>query len=165
VKNLHLAAKVANVQNSVCDYQEPLYDVQELRSIAPSDMKQSFDIRSVIARTVDGSEFDEFKKLYGTVRISPILKHPFVFGTLYTVQLKFVLLYFMQTLVTGFARICGQPVGIIGNNGILFTESALKGSHFIELCAQRNIPLIFLQNITGFMVCHLIYSFLHFCSL
>ncbi|KAM0905960.1 hypothetical protein ACQ4PT_016967 [Festuca glaucescens] len=122
VKNLHLAAKVTNVQNSVCDYQEPLYDVQELRSIAPSDMKQSFDIRSVITRIVDGSEFDEFKKLYGT------------------------------TLVTGFARICGQPVGIIGNNGILFTESALKGAHFIELCAQRNIPLIFLQNITGFMV-------------
>jgi 3-methylcrotonyl-CoA carboxylase beta subunit len=158
VKNLHLAAKVANVQNSVCDYQEPLYDVQELRSIAPSDMKQSFDIRSVIARIVDGSEFDEFKKLYGTVRISLILEYPFVFCTLCTVQLKFVLLYFMQTLVTGFARICGQPVGIIGNNGILFTESALKGSHFIELCAQRNIPLIFLQNITGFMVCHLIYS-------
>ncbi|KAF0899257.1 hypothetical protein E2562_015914 [Oryza meyeriana var. granulata] len=122
VKNLHLAAKVPNVQNSACDYQEPLYDVEELRSIAPADMKQSFDIRSIIARIVDGSEFDEFKKLYGT------------------------------TLVTGFARICGQPVGIIGNNGILFTESALKGSHFIELCAQRNIPLIFLQNITGFMV-------------
>uniref|UniRef100_A0ACD5ZYZ3 Uncharacterized protein n=1 Tax=Avena sativa TaxID=4498 RepID=A0ACD5ZYZ3_AVESA len=122
VKNLHMAAKVTNVPNSACHYQEPLYDVHELRSIAPSDMKQSFDIRSVIARTVDGSEFDEFKKLYGT------------------------------TLVTGFAKICGQPVGIIGNNGILFTESALKGAHFIELCAQRNIPLIFLQNITGFMV-------------
>uniref|UniRef100_K3YI12 CoA carboxyltransferase C-terminal domain-containing protein n=1 Tax=Setaria italica TaxID=4555 RepID=K3YI12_SETIT len=122
VKNLHLAAKGTNIQSSACDYQEPLYDIEELRSIAPSDLKQSFDIRSVIARIVDGSEFDEFKKLYGT------------------------------TLVTGFARICGQPVGIIGNNGILFTESALKGSHFIELCTQRHIPLIFLQNITGFMV-------------
>ncbi|XP_048545452.1 methylcrotonoyl-CoA carboxylase beta chain, mitochondrial-like [Triticum urartu] len=122
VKNLHLAAKEASIHNSACDYQEPLYDVQELRSIAPADTKQSFDIRSIIARIVDGSEFDEFKKLYGT------------------------------TLVTGFARICGQPVGIIGNNGILFTESALKGTHFIELCAQRNIPLIFLQNISGFMV-------------
>ncbi|OEL26975.1 Methylcrotonoyl-CoA carboxylase beta chain, mitochondrial [Dichanthelium oligosanthes] len=122
VKNLHLAAKGTNIQSSACDYQEPLYDVEELRSIAPADLKQSFDIRSVIARIVDGSEFDEFKKLYGT------------------------------TLVTGFARICGQPVGIIGNNGILFTESALKGSHFIELCTQRHIPLIFLQNITGFMV-------------
>ncbi|CAL4998811.1 unnamed protein product [Urochloa decumbens] len=122
VKNLHLAAKGANIQSSACDYQEPLYDVEELRAIAPADLKQSFDIRSVIARIVDGSEFDEFKKLYGT------------------------------TLVTGFARICGQPVGIIGNNGILFTESALKGSHFIELCTQRHIPLIFLQNITGFMV-------------
>ncbi|KAL0356838.1 UNVERIFIED_CONTAM: Methylcrotonoyl-CoA carboxylase beta chain, mitochondrial [Sesamum calycinum] len=93
----------------------------ELRAIAPTDLKQSFDIRSIISRIVDGSEFDEFKKLYGT------------------------------TLVTGFARIFGQPVGIIGNNGILFNESALKGAHFIELCAQRNIPLIFLQNITGFM--------------
>jgi 3-methylcrotonyl-CoA carboxylase beta subunit len=76
VKNLHQAAKVTNVQNSSCDYQEPLYDVQELRSIAPADMKQSFDIRSVIARIVDGSEFDEFKKLYGTVRISLILDYP-----------------------------------------------------------------------------------------
>ncbi|KAL8108386.1 hypothetical protein AgCh_024739 [Apium graveolens] len=104
------------------DYKEPLYDIEELRSIAPTDLKQSFDIRSIIARTVDGSEFDEFKKLYGT------------------------------TLVTGFARIHGNPVGIIGNNGVLFNESALKGAHFIELCTQRNIPLIFLQNITGFMV-------------
>ncbi|KAJ0077613.1 hypothetical protein Patl1_36118 [Pistacia atlantica] len=91
---------------------KPLYDVKELRSIAPADLKQSFDIRSIIARIVDGSEFDEFKKLYGT------------------------------TLVTGFARIFGQPVGIIGNNGILFNESALKGAHFIELCTQRKIPLV-----------------------
>lgn len=104
------------------DYKDPLYDVNELRSIAPTDQKQSFDIRAVIARMVDGSEFDEFKKLYGT------------------------------TLVTGFAKIFGRTVGIIGNNGILFIESALKGTHFIQLCAQRNIPLIFLQNITGFMV-------------
>ena len=72
-------------------------------------------------------------------------------------QLNLFFFKFMQTLVTGFARICGQPVGIIGNNGILFTESALKGSHFIELCAQRHIPLIFLQNITGFMVWYSIY--------
>ena len=70
VKNLHLAAKGTNIQSSACDYQEPLYDVEELRSIAPADLKQSFDIRSVIARIVDGSEFDEFKKLYGTVRVS-----------------------------------------------------------------------------------------------
>ncbi|XP_021722511.1 methylcrotonoyl-CoA carboxylase beta chain, mitochondrial-like [Chenopodium quinoa] len=101
---------------------EPLYDVKELRYIAPIDHKQQFDIRSVIARIVDGSEFDEFKKLYGT------------------------------TLVTGFAKIFGKPVGIIGNNGVLFHESALKGAHFIELCTQRGIPLVFLQNITGFMV-------------
>ncbi|PRQ23112.1 putative methylcrotonoyl-CoA carboxylase [Rosa chinensis] len=125
IKNLHMAGKQSlksGLQTMSSNHKEPLFDVKELRSIAPTDHKQQFDIRSVIARIVDGSEFDEFKKLYGT------------------------------TLVTGFARIFGQPVGIIGNNGILFNESALKGAHFIELCAQRNIPLIFLQNITGFMV-------------
>lgn len=125
IKNLHMAGQgqlQGGVQNTHFEYAEPLYDVRELRSIAPTDHKQQFDIRSVIARIVDGSEFDEFKKLYGT------------------------------TLVTGFARIYGQPVGIIGNNGILFSESALKGAHFIELCTQRNIPLVYLQNITGFMV-------------
>lgn len=125
VKNLHLAGKQGMLDASPSinrDWKEPLYDVKELRSIAPVDLRQQFDVRSVIARIVDGSEFDEFKKLYGT------------------------------TLVTGFARIFGQPVGILGNNGILFNESALKGTHFIELCSQRNIPLVFLQNITGFMV-------------
>ncbi|CAL5333726.1 hypothetical protein CsSME_00015784 [Camellia sinensis var. sinensis] len=125
IKNMHSAGNqgmINGLQNIISDYKEPLYDVKELRSIAPTDLKQPFDIRSVIARIVDGSEFDEFKKLYGT------------------------------TLVTGFARILGQPVGILGNNGILFNESALKGAHFIELCTQRNIPLVFLQNITGFMV-------------
>lgn len=153
MKNLHLAAKGTHIQSSACDYQEPLYDIEELRSIAPSDLKQSFDIRSVIARIVDGSEFDEFKKLYGTVRISFLVELTiFAFCILCVVQLNLFCFKFMQTLVTGFARICGQPVGIIGNNGILFTESALKGSHFIELCTQRHIPLIFLQNITGFMV-------------
>lgn len=126
VKNLHMAGNEgvnSNLQGMISDYKEPLYDVKELQSIAPTDLKQSFDIRSLIARIVDGSEFDEFKQLYGT------------------------------TLVTGFGRILGQPVGIIGNNGVLFCESALKGAHFIELCSQRNIPLVFLQNITGFMVC------------
>ncbi|KAL8238296.1 hypothetical protein R6Q59_019377 [Mikania micrantha] len=125
VKNLHTAGNegmVNGIKGIISDYKEPIYDVNELRSIASTDLKQSFDIRSVIARIVDGSEFDEFKQLYGT------------------------------TLVTGFARILGQPVGIIGNNGVLFNESALKGTHFIELCSQRNIPLVFLQNITGFMV-------------
>ncbi|KAL4555773.1 hypothetical protein LXL04_038401 [Taraxacum kok-saghyz] len=125
VKNLHMAGNeghFGNLQGVVSDYKEPLYDVKELQSIAPTDLKQSFDIRSLIARVVDGSEFDEFKQLYGT------------------------------TLVTGFGRILGQPVGIIGNNGVLFHESALKGAHFVELCCQRNIPLVFLQNITGFMV-------------
>ncbi|XP_027191719.1 methylcrotonoyl-CoA carboxylase beta chain, mitochondrial isoform X2 [Cicer arietinum] len=125
VKNLHMAGRdvpTNGLQNMNYEYKEPLFDVNELRSIAPTDLKQQFDIREVISRIVDGSEFDEFKKLYGT------------------------------TLVTGFARIFGQPVGIIGNNGILFNESALKGAHFIEICTQRNIPLVFLQNITGFMV-------------
>ncbi|KAJ0247294.1 Methylcrotonoyl-CoA carboxylase beta chain [Hirschfeldia incana] len=125
VKNLHMAAKRETkgaFGSSNLEYEEPLYDVNELRSIAPVDHKQQFDVRSIISRIVDGSEFDEFKKQYGT------------------------------TLVTGFARIYGQTVGIIGNNGILFNESALKGAHFIELCSQRKIPLVFLQNITGFMV-------------
>ncbi|XP_027112497.1 methylcrotonoyl-CoA carboxylase beta chain, mitochondrial-like [Coffea arabica] len=122
VRNLHMAGNHNVSQHRTFDYKEPLYDIKELRSIAPADFKQSLDIRSIIARICDGSEFDEFKKLYG------------------------------PTLVTGFARIYGEPVGIIGNNGILFNESALKGAHFIELCTQRNIPLVFLQNITGFMV-------------
>jgi len=101
---------------------EPAYDAQEIYGVVPKDSRQPFDIREIIARVVDGSNFDEFKALYGT------------------------------TLVCGFARIFGYPVGIVANNGILFGESAQKGAHFIELCAQRKIPLVFLQNITGFMV-------------
>ena len=100
----------------------PAYDPEELYGVVPADLKTPYDVREVIARLVDGSEFDEFKQLYGT------------------------------TLVTGFARIWGYPVGIVANNGILFSESALKGAHFVELCSQRGIPLVFLQNITGFMV-------------
>jgi 3-methylcrotonyl-CoA carboxylase beta subunit len=100
----------------------PLYPKEDLYGIIPTDARKPFDIREIIARVVDGSEFDEFKPLYG------------------------------NTLICGFARIHGYPVGIIANNGILFSESALKGAHFIELCCQRNIPLVFLQNITGFMV-------------
>src|SRR5690625_2395763 len=102
--------------------QAPRYDVQELNGIIPTDSRQPFDVREIIARIVDNSEFDEFKARFGT------------------------------TLVTGFAHIHGMPVGIIGNNGIMFSESAQKGTHFIELCSQRKIPLVFLQNITGFMV-------------
>ena len=101
---------------------EPLYDARELYGIVGTDLKKPFDVREVIARIVDGSEFDEFKKLYGS------------------------------TLVTGFARIHGKLIGIVANNGVLFSESALKGAHFIQLCCQRKIPLLFLQNITGFMV-------------
>ncbi|MDL1872994.1 methylcrotonoyl-CoA carboxylase [Deltaproteobacteria bacterium PRO3] len=102
--------------------QDPLYSPEELYGIVPLDPKKGFDVCEVIARLVDGSAFHEFKKLYGA------------------------------TLVCGFARIFGMPVGIVANNGILFSESAQKGAHFIELCAQRRIPLLFLQNITGFMV-------------
>lgn len=101
---------------------EPRYDVEELAGIIPSDPRKPFDSREIIARLVDGSEFEEFKALYGT------------------------------TLVCGFAHLYGYPVGIIANNGILFAESALKGTHFIELCCMRRIPLLFLQDITGFMV-------------
>ncbi|MDE1150698.1 MAG: carboxyl transferase domain-containing protein [Azospirillaceae bacterium] len=100
----------------------PKYDAEEIYGIIPTDSRKPFDVREIIARLVDGSEFDEFKQLYGA------------------------------TLVCGFAHLWGYPVGIIANNGILFSESALKGAHFIELCNQRGIPLIFLQNITGFMV-------------
>ena len=100
----------------------PRYDPDELYGIIPLDARKSYDVREVIARLVDGSKFHEFKALYGT------------------------------TLICGFARLMGYPVGIIANNGILFSESALKATHFIELCAQRQTPLIFLQNITGFMV-------------
>jgi len=101
---------------------DPVHDIAELDGIVPVDLKKQYDAREIIARLVDGSEFDEFKALYGT------------------------------TLVTGFAHLYGMPVGIIANNGILFSESALKATHFIELCCQRRVPLLFLQNIVGFMV-------------
>jgi 3-methylcrotonyl-CoA carboxylase beta subunit len=101
---------------------EPLYDIKELTGMIPTDPRKPFEIKEIIARIVDGSDFDEFKSLFGT------------------------------TLVCGFAHLYGYPIGIVANNGVLFGESALKGTHFIELCVQRGIPLVFLQNITGFMV-------------
>jgi 3-methylcrotonyl-CoA carboxylase beta subunit len=101
---------------------EPNHDPADLDGIVPIDLKKQYDVREVIAHLVDGSEFNEFKQLYGA------------------------------TLVTGFAHIHGIPVGVLGNNGILYSESALKAAHFIELCCQRRIPLLFLQNIVGFMV-------------
>ncbi len=101
---------------------EPRYDPTELYGVVPANLRKPYDVREVIARLVDDSELDEFKELYGT------------------------------TLVCGFAHLGGYPVGILANNGVLFSESALKGAHFIELCCQRGIPLIFLQNITGFIV-------------
>ena len=102
--------------------EEPLFDPRELYGLIPRDTKKGYDVREVIARLVDGSRFDEWKARYGS------------------------------TLVTGFSRLCGMPLGIVANNGILFAESAQKGAHFIELCAERRVPLLFLQNITGFMV-------------
>jgi 3-methylcrotonyl-CoA carboxylase beta subunit len=107
---------------SLHDPIQPIYDPREIYGIVPQDTRQPYDVREVIARVVDGSELDEFKANYGT------------------------------TLVTGFAHLHGMPVGILANNGVLFSEGAQKGAHFIELCTQRRIPLIFLQNITGFMV-------------
>jgi 3-methylcrotonyl-CoA carboxylase beta subunit len=104
------------------DIEPPKYDARDLYGLIPSDLKKSFDVKHVIARIVDGSRFDEFKQLYGT------------------------------TVITGFAKVMGYPVGIIANNGILFSESAKKVAHFIEICCQRGIPLLFLQNITGFMI-------------
>ena len=117
----HLNRK-KNVPVTTQPISEPRFSAAELYGVIPTDTRQPYDIREVIARIVDGSDFHEFKALYGT------------------------------TLVTGFAHIWGIPVGIIASNGILFSESALKGAHFIELCSQRGIPLVFLQNITGFMV-------------
>jgi len=102
--------------------EDPAYDPDEIMGIVPAELKTPYDIREVIARTVDGSRFDEFKPRYGT------------------------------TIVCGFAHVMGMPVGIIGNNGVIFSESALKAAHFVELCSQRGIPLVFLQNISGFMV-------------
>eukprot|EP00096_Caligus_rogercresseyi_P002156 TRINITY_DN1408_c0_g1_i2.p1 TRINITY_DN1408_c0_g1~~TRINITY_DN1408_c0_g1_i2.p1 ORF type:complete len:577 (-),score=135.17 TRINITY_DN1408_c0_g1_i2:116-1807(-) len=126
---LHLARRVVGNLNrekvspvTTKPIEEPLYSSHDLYGIVGEDLKKTFDVREIIARFVDGSKFDEFKKKYG------------------------------DTLVTGFARLYGLPVGIIGNNGVLFSESAMKGAHFVQLCAQRKIPLIFLQNITGFMV-------------
>ena len=119
VRNLNAAKKIGL---DLREPRPPLFNPSELYGIIPADPRQPYDVREVIARIVDGSDFDEFKQNYGT------------------------------TLVTGFAHIYGMPVGIIANNGVLFSESALKGTHFIELCCQRGIPLVFLQNITGFMV-------------
>ena len=110
------------VEQRLAEPRAPLFDPAELHGVIPTDTRKPFDVHEIIARIVDGSEFDEFKARYGT------------------------------TLVTGFAHIEGMPVGIVANNGVLFSESAQKGAHFIELCGQRKIPLVFLQNITGFMV-------------
>ncbi|HMW55239.1 MULTISPECIES: carboxyl transferase domain-containing protein [Candidatus Accumulibacter] len=107
---------------SLAEPREPIYAADELYGVIPTDARKPFDVREIIARLVDGSDFDEFKARYGT------------------------------TIVCGFARLWGYPIGIVANNGILFSESSLKAAHFVELCAQRGIPLLFLQNITGFMV-------------
>src|SRR5947207_6529282 len=120
-----IVANLGNAKNAnlaLREPAEPLYPAEELHGVIPEDKRKPYDVREVVARIVDASELDEFKADYGT------------------------------TLLTGFARIWGYPIGIVANNGILFSESALKGTHFIELASQRGIPLVFLQNITGFMV-------------
>lgn len=117
-----LHTQINVAQSATPSFEEPLYDARELYGIVGANLTKTFDVREVIARVFDGSRFDEFKKLYG------------------------------DSLVCGYARLYGQLVGVVGNNGVLFSESALKGAHFIQLCAQRRIPLVFLQNITGFMV-------------
>jgi len=119
VKNLN---RRKELPLTLAEPKPPRYPAEELYGVIPTDARKPFDVREIIARIVDDSDFDEFKARYGT------------------------------TLVTGFARIEGMPVGIVANNGILFSESAIKGAHFIELCCQRRVPLVFLQNITGFMV-------------
>lgn len=127
IKNLNLPATNAynesigllSTDNEYNAIEEPLYDSEEIYGIVESNLTKTYDVRDVIARIVDGSRFDEFKKLYG------------------------------ETLVCGFSRIYGHTVGIIGNNGVIMPDSALKGAHFVQLCCQRKIPLVFLQNITG----------------
>ncbi|KPL19053.1 MAG: methylcrotonoyl-CoA carboxylase [candidate division Zixibacteria bacterium SM23_81] len=119
VQNLNTPLKH---QLETTESRDPFYDPEEMYGIIPRDLRKPFNIKEIIARLVDGSEFHEFKELYG------------------------------PTLVTGFARIMGYPVGILGNNGVLFSESSLKGAHFVSMCAVRKIPLLFLQNITGFIV-------------
>ena len=109
-------------QPQINEYADPLYPAEDICGIVPENFQYQYNVRELIARFVDASEFDEFKQLYGT------------------------------TLICGFARMYGRSVGIIGNNGVLFSDSAVKGTHFIELCCQRKIPILFLQNITGFMV-------------
>lgn len=115
IKNLNRAPSVVFSD----PFEPPKYGLEDLYSIVDHDLQKSYDIREVIARIFDGSEFNEFKRKYG------------------------------ETLVCGFANLYGKTVGVIGNNGVLFSESALKGAHFVQLCTQRNVPLIFLQNITG----------------
>jgi 3-methylcrotonyl-CoA carboxylase beta subunit len=124
IENLNFKSpgKVQGLRSVAKEVVRPLYPMDEIYGLIPKDTRKPFDVREIIARLVDGSEFHEFKERYG------------------------------NTLVTGFARIHGEQVGIVANNGILFSESAQKGAHFIELCGQRKIPLVFLQNITGFMV-------------
>jgi 3-methylcrotonyl-CoA carboxylase beta subunit len=122
VADLNRPKRAATLGMEIREPTPPKYPLEEVYGVINAELKKPYDVREVIARIVDASDFDEFKARYGT------------------------------TLVTGFARICGYPIGIVANNGILYSESALKGTHFIELCAQRGIPLLFLQNVTGFMV-------------
>jgi acetyl-CoA carboxylase carboxyltransferase component len=118
----NLGARADNLPWALTEPEPPLHNPEDIYGVVPTDLRRSFDVREIISRVVDGSRFHEFKEAYGS------------------------------TLVCGFARVLGYPIGILANNGILFSESAVKGAHFIELCCRRKIPLVFLQNITGFMV-------------
>lgn len=130
IQALHMARKIVSNLNRKktidldvsSSVDEPLYPMEDIYGVVGSNLKQPFNIKEVIARIVDGSRFDEYKQRYG------------------------------ETLITGFGRLYGYPVGIVANNGVLYSESAMKGANFIQICAQRKIPLIFLQNITGFMI-------------
>jgi 3-methylcrotonyl-CoA carboxylase beta subunit len=122
VSNLGIRNALAENSHNRIKPVAPLFPAHELNGIIPCDHKKPLDIHKVLARVLDGSRFQEFKELYG------------------------------KTLITGFGNLYGYPVGIVANNGVLFSESAQKGAHFVQLCSQRNIPILFLQNITGFMV-------------
>ena len=149
--------------NGSSTFKEPIYPIEDIYGIVGTNLMRPYDVREVVARLFDGSEFDEFKAMYGyglTISLNfKLSKTQFSNEILkklndLTVQ--------SDTLFCGFAELYGQKVGILGNNGVLFSESALKGTHFIELCCQRNIPLIFLQNITGKIVSSMNYADIKF---
>lgn len=161
ISNTGLQIKGKDDGRAEGEVKEPLYDVDELGGIVGTDLRKQLEAREIIARIVDGSEFAEFKKDYGETLVTgscslrlPLLpdKHSSFESPIGIYQHLSVLQKLTKGYSPGFAKIHGYPIGILANNGILFSSSALKGAHFIQLCTQRNIPLLFLQNISGFMV-------------